>query len=354
MTTSQPRSGRIGERGSAVVATLVLLAAALLVVAGARLFGREAVEQLRCQGDAVRAIGGGSSPGCGDGQRAALGGSRLHAGSGAQAASRGDETPPSGDREPSEPPDARDMLAPLFDIVKSVAEGAAENEVTEEEFDEVVSLYDDVREERTSIRHSKAATPYWDTIMADLARILQTLGGRELIEQLAHQTRWTLITIAFVRNEDGVPDPDRGLDATNGAAWYEDRVGYVEYAPGAPVALPGADLEQDPWAVLRSDVALYHELRHVLEVLAGTGDLGSIIEDGVELPAMEYQAVGLAEWRDRFMSENAYRAARRGIGAAGPGAAIGDADMPDRPRYLYRRRPADPPGPQPPPPDGDP
>jgi hypothetical protein len=339
----------MGERGSAVIATLVLLAAALLVVAGARLFGGAAIEQLRCQGDAVRAIGSGSSPGCGDGVRAS-----LHAGAPSQGAPRGEETPPSDEGETPEPPDARETLAPLFDIVKSVAEGAAENQVTEDEFDEVVSLYDDVREERTSIRHNKAATPYWDAITADLARILQTLGGRELIEQLANQTRWTMITIAFAKNEAGEPDPELGLDSSNGAAWYEDPAGYVEYAPGEPVELPGADLEKDPWAVLRSDVGLYHELRHVLDLLAGTGERGDIREDGVWLPAMEYQAVGLGEWRDRYMSENAYRAARRGIGAAGTGAAIGDADMADRPRYLYRLRPADSPGPQPPPPAGDP
>ena len=85
MKDSQPRNGRTGERGSAVVAVLVLLSAALLVVVGARLFGGAAARQLRCQGDAVRAIGSGSAAGCGDGElRAPSGGSRLHAGAAAQ------------------------------------------------------------------------------------------------------------------------------------------------------------------------------------------------------------------------------------------------------------------------------
>jgi len=228
------------------------------------------------------------------------------------------------------------MLAPLFEIVKAGTEGTAENQVSEEEFEEVVSLYDDVREERTYLQHNRRAAPYWDTIMADLALILQSEGGRELLAQLAYRFKWTVISVAFIRNQDGEPDPDLGLDSSNGAAWFDGSDGFVEYAPGVPVELPGADLELYPWAVLRSDVALYHELRHVLDLLAGTDEAGYIREDGARVPAMEYQAVGLGEWRDRMMSENAYRAARRAIGKLGIGAAIGDADMPPRPRYMYR------------------
>lgn len=344
MTGGQPTRGRVGERGSAVVAVLVLLSAALLVVVGARLFGGGAADQLRCQGDAVRAIGSGSAAGCGDGvRRAPLGGSRLHAGAASQGKRRGEGTPATDDGQTPDPKGAREMLAPLFQIVESGSEVSAENQVTEEEFDEVVELFDDLREEDTFVRHTRAAAPYWDTIMADLALILQTVGGRELLSQLAYQFKWTFISVAFGRNSDGVMDPALGLDSSNAAAWYDEWRGYAhaEYAPGESAELPGADLERDPWAVLRSDVALYHELRHVLDFLAGTGIPGDLREDGSRVPVMEYQAVGLKRWRDRVMSENAYRAARREIGELGVGAVKGDADMPDRPRYTYRLPPAD-------------
>ena len=57
-----------GEGGSATVTTLVLLAVALLVIAGVRVFGDALGEKLRCHGDAVAAIDGfgGRGTGCVD------------------------------------------------------------------------------------------------------------------------------------------------------------------------------------------------------------------------------------------------------------------------------------------------
>jgi len=341
----QPRAERIGERGSAVVSTLVLLAAALLVVVGVRVFGGAAVEQLRCQGDAVRAIGSGAAAGCGDGeQRAWLSRSPAPAESSSPETTRPKPRPKPTGHAGLVADGSDDTLAPLFDIVESGSERTAENQVTEEEFDAIVDLYDAVREERTSIQHSRRADRFWDQIMADLALILQTEGGRALLDELAHHAKWTFFTVGYVRNADGEEDPALGLDASNAAADYDGVNGYVTYAPSEWVHLPGVDLELDPWAVWRSDVALYHELVHVRDYLEGTGDPRIAEEVGVTFSAMEYQAVGVGPWENAGVSENAYRAARRGIGKLGTGAATGDADMPDRPRYIPRLRPADPPG----------
>ena len=344
---SQPRTGRIGERGSAVVAVLILLAATLLVVVGARYFGGAAAEQFRCQGDAVRAIGSGSAPGCGGaGQRAGLGGSRLHGGSGSEETSRRELRPKKRPHEVAS--SSADQLAPLFDIVASGVEAAAQNQVTEEEFDTIVDFYDHVRQGLTSIQPTEEAEPYWETIMADLALILQTAGGRALLGRLGHHAKWTLISVGYRKNEDGEPDPALGLDTSNAETLYDGRsIGLVSYAPGEWVRIPGVDLELDPWAVWRSDVALYHELVHDVDNLDGTGDPRTLAEQGVTFSAMEYQAVGLGAWLNQPVSENAYRAARREIGELGTGAAFGDADMPDRPHYIPRLQRADPPGPRP-------
>jgi len=352
MTDRQPQSGSTRERGSAVVAVLILLAATLLVVVGARYFGGSAAEQFRCQGDAVLAIGSGSAPGCGGAKlHAGLGGTRPHGGSGSEETSRRELQPRKRPQEVTS--SSADQLAPLFDIVASEIENTAENQVTEEEFDEIVDFYDSVRQGLTHIKPTEEAEPYWDTIMADLARILQTAGGRELLERLAHHVQRTRISVAFRTNEDGEPDPDLGLDTSNATTAYDgESIGSVTYAPGQDLRFPNADTKLDPWAVMRSDVALFHELRHALDFLDDTGDFSFIGEDGGYVRVMEYQAVGLADWRNRRMSENAYRAARRAIGALGLGTAIGDADMPQRPRYTYRLPPADPP--RPPPAAGDP
>ena len=336
-----PPAGRIGERGSAVVSVLVLLAATLLVVVGARLFGGAAVRQLRCQGDAVGAIGSGSASGCGDGaERARLSGSPAPAGSSSAETPRPRPRP----RPDGHAGDSATALASLFDVVESDAERTAQNQVTEEELDAIVELHDAIREQRTSLMPSERARPYWNTITADLALILQTEGGRVVLERLAHHTKWTVLDIAFVRNEDGNEDPDLGLDPTSASADYDGYFGYVTYAPGMWVRLPDIDTELNPWAVWRADVALYHELIHVRDYLDDTGDPRIASEEGVEFSAMEYQAVGIGPWLYAPVSENAYRGARREIGRLGTGAAIGDAGMPDRPRYIPLLPPAGPPG----------
>ena len=113
------------------------------------------------------------------------------------------------------------------------------------------------------------------------------------------------------------------------------------------------DTELQPWAVIRSDVALYHELVHILDFHDGTNNPDLIDEDGESVRALEYRAVGLGDFADEPISENAYRAARREIGDAGLGAASGDVGMPHRPRYVIQYPAAEPPGPQPSP-AGDP
>ena len=356
MKSSRPPAGR-DERGSAVVAVLILLSATLLVVVGARLFGGAAALQFRCEGDAVRAIGSGSAPGCGSAGHPTV---ARFASSPAGAATpvRPPPAEEAGlgleDRQRLEVQRSREGLAPLFQIVASGVERAAQNQVTADEFDELVRLYNDVRQMHTSIQPAEESAPYWDSMMADLALILQTAGGRELVRRLARHSRGTRLAPAYRLDQAGEPDPALGLDTSNGETRITERGAYVAYAPGEWLRLPDSVLARDPWAVSRSDVVLYHELVHVLDFHDQTALPGSDFDDNLDyVPLVELRAVGLGRFEDEPISENAYRAARREIGARGTGAALGDAGMPHRPRYFTRIPAAEPPGPQPAPPAGD-
>jgi hypothetical protein len=168
--------------------------------------------------------------------------------------------------------------------------------------------------------------------------MLQTETGRALIEQLSTVTDAGDNPLATTIK--GTQSPLQAKAHTterseSAVGWSENGIGTnmtVEYAPGRDVVRPGAT---NPWAPIRSDVALLHELVHahhgthgniqkdgISPSEAGPGDLAP--EGAMPVPLEEYATLGLGRFahsRDpRFaINENAYRAERRAL--AGTAAA---------------------------------
>lgn len=276
--------------------------------------------------------------------------------------------------------DAQRDLADRFDIrspedmVSLPGDAGAENVVSPEEFQRIARTYSDVRMGRSDINFNTegldddAAAAYRDGSMNDLASIMQTSGGRTLIDRLAYQPddRTTTLSPLFGTNAAGDYDPASGLDNTNGYAEPEGSAGEeyrvdastpgvgtnsrVRINPGESIAPADADLSQDEWLPWRSDALLYHELVHSMDHVYGTMDPSTAGADGdgvaydENVDRAEHRAAGLGIYANEAISENAYRAARRGIGASGIGAREGDVDMADRDTYFYHGLPAPAPG----------
>ena len=273
--------------------------------------------------------------------------------------------------------EAQRELADRFQVVDDTEGRAAENQVTQEQFQEIARTYSNIRMGRSDIDFNtegldeEQAAAYRAGTMDDLASIMQTEGGRTLVNRLANNENdhTTTLSPLFQKNEDGEYDPSLGRDNTNGFASPqgnrsdrfrvdEDTPGEgvdsrVRYNPGVDIAPADADLTQDQWLPWRSDVLLYHELVHSMDHTYGTMDPDRIGADGdgaIDSESgeaydaggkrSEHRAAGLGIYADEAISENAYRAARRDIGATGVGERVGDDTMPDRDTYFYHSAPA--------------
>jgi hypothetical protein len=257
----------------------------------------------------------------------------------------------------------RRELADRFQIRGADDAATAENQVTDAEYDRIVRTYSDIRLNRSDIQFNTEglseddATAYRGNMMRDLASIMQTEGGRELVGDLAYSEhdRTTTLSPLFQKNDEGRYDASRGLDFGNGfaqASSSRDRDAglptdsRVRINPGdTPIIPPDADRSnpENAWLPWRSDVLLYHELVHSRDHTRGTFDT-RIVGDGPNvnphdvdghLKQAEYRAAGLGEYAGEAISENAYRRARQGIAASGHGARDGDATMPQRTGYYY-------------------
>ena len=250
---------------------------------------------------------------------------------------------------------------------------SAENTVTPEQFQQIARQYSDIRMGRTDIQLNTDglsegdATAYRRDTMHDLASIMQTNGGRQLIQGLSHNDKHHTTTISplFRTNADGDYDASLGRDNTNGYAApdgdgdlaYRNADGTsgagvnsrVRINPGqGPIAPADADLTQDRWLPWRSDVLLYHELVHSLDQTRGTMDPNQAGDDGdgvaydTGVDRSEHRAAGLGIYKNEAISENAYRSARRDIAAhsGNVGVRAGDATMPYRDTYFYHAQPA--------------
>lgn len=271
---------------------------------------------------------------------------------------------------------AQRELAGMFNVVdpkdRKPGEKAAENTVSPEEFQKIARQYSDIRMDRTDIKFNteglddKEGAKYQQESMHDLASIMQTTGGRDLIGKLAQNEKHHTTTISplFKTNKDGDYDAKEGRDNTNGYAAPDgdgdkayrkdgkdgDGVNSrVRINPGmGPIAPADADLTKDKWLPWRSDVLLYHELVHSMDQTYGTMDPTTAGNDGDgvkydrNVDRSEHRAAGLGKYKDEKISENAYRAARRDIAnhSNNTGVRDGDATMPDRDTYFYHAKPA--------------
>lgn len=252
-------------------------------------------------------------------------------------------------------------LADRFSVVPDDFVGPRlPNQVTQEEYDKIVKNYSDIRLGRTDIDFNtdglseEDAAKYKSGAMNDLASIMQTSHGRDLIDKLAHNEKdhKTTLSPLFKKNAAGNYDASLGLDNTNGFASSEDASkanlkadgtanegtnSRVRYNPGQSISPDGAI---DAWLPFRSDVLLYHELVHSLDQTSGTLANGTDPATGEKL--REQRASGLGIYSGETISENAYRRDRRLIAAGGTGARTGDDTMPDRTSYFYHTAPAAP------------
>ncbi len=259
---------------------------------------------------------------------------------------------------------AQAELAGLFRVGERKEDGP-ENVVSQEELDGIVRLYSEIRLGRTDLRFDttglsgKADDRYLEAIMGDLASILQSEDGRQLVRALAHNHNGNMTTLSplFLENEDGEMDPSLGLDRTRGYASsatgdYDDAIVGVDgdanigvdarvfVNPGIDIRPDGVDLAEDAWLPTRSDVFLYHELVHAMDYTLGTLDPTRADDtgDGADpfdafADRREHRATGLGRFSAEEITENAYREARRAIGASNVGERSGDDGMAYRDTY---------------------
>jgi hypothetical protein len=250
------------------------------------------------------------------------------------------------------------------------------NQVSEAEYEHIAHTYSDVRLGRgdltidpSALTDPKAQDAYRQGALNDIASMMQTTNGRAEIEQLhdnapqsydpfgiipkhMHTTLTPLLQAGTqnVNPTNGYADPvnqpamTTQADGTAGAGTDVN----IRYNPGVNV-MPAPGLS-DNYLPFRSDVLLAHEMNHAVHETAGTMDGSSVqaadgVRDDAGFKRWEHQAVGLGLYANDPMTENAYRAERAQLGAAGAvGTRAGDAGMVQRGSYAVHLPAAPAPG----------
>lgn len=228
-------------------------------------------------------------------------------------------------------------LAGRFTIVADAADKQAPNAITQEEYDRMVALYADIASGSGDLVLGEGLTndaAFKAAALEDLACILQTPGGRIMLRRLNDNV---------TRDADGnfVHRTTRLGESGNPSSAGTLPLGDIEVGLGVDAETsykPGRDLVT-PNGAVRSDVVLFHELRHAYDVTGGTVALGEVEagegippEDVDELRA-EHQVCGLGEFAGLGMTENQYRADRNAIALGDAGVRAGDAEMVQRESY---------------------
>ncbi len=264
------------------------------------------------------------------------------------------------------------------------------NQVTQSEYDRICRTYSDIRLGRGDLTIDPSALgtdaerdAYRQGAMGDIANLLQTESGRQMVYQLHNNTPQTdadgnpvhrHTTMVPLLAADGTLDRTNGYAAPDGpgSTYTENADGtrtpgsgtdvHIRYNPGVNIGDAYPTLTgTNPWlGDFRSDVLLMHEMNHAMNQTAGTGD-GRAIQ-ATDNPAnasdpetaydaangirrIEHQAAGLGMYSNDPLTENRYRAERRTIGTTGaPGARAGDATMNQRTSYVPHNPPATAPG----------
>jgi len=244
---------------------------------------------------------------------------------------------------------AREELAGRFEVVSDDFMGPRlPNQLTAAEFEEVANLYSDIRQGNTNINFDstgsgQTADDFRDASMGDMASILTTGQGRQLMSQLAYQEvdgNDISTTIAYSATPEGaqaIIGPGGTLgDAVNGTGTNTG----VQYQPGVDFDLGDVAPAYGPdgYAEMTSDVVLFHELVHAnnarLGLLDGEIDpnTGAFTRPSIEdseaairrdrgVPREEYSAVGIGEFGGDY-TENGYRSERGLV----TGSAVAERD----------------------------
>lgn len=250
---------------------------------------------------------------------------------------------------------AHKSLEGQFKLVDAHKPGDAPNALTREEYEKVIRQYSDINLGKGDLTIDTAGMnpadgkTFKDGAMGDVASMLQTPDGRQMLERLQNNV---------LKDASGKPlDPATGAPIAAGQAETHRKTTIGQsatpmgatamWANGADAANPlkGTDsaVKYVPGAnvnTTRSDVVLFHELRHALDETTGNINhamvpgTSPVAADAGKYRQYEHQAVGLGSYAGTAMTENSYRAQRAAIGgAAGPGVHAGDVGMQQRASY---------------------
>ena len=275
--------------------------------------------------------------------------------------------------------DAQRDLAKKFEVVGPEHVGPRlPNQVSQAEYENIAHTYSDIRMGRSDLKidgsTSKDPAQYKADMMDDIGDIMQTAGGRTMVNQLANNTNGLddkgkaihrTTTLGPRLDASGNPNNSNAGESGDsspgvGSPFADGRPGVggdttIDINPNMDVSVGGAT-----W---RSDVALYHEMVHSFHDTRGTtdastvqandgftremgkGNWGGAVHEFVNpnpgnagdaaagLNRYEHQAAGLGLYADSAISENAYRRERNQVALSGKGIG-GDLLMPQRDQYI--------------------
>jgi hypothetical protein len=278
-------------------------------------------------------------------------------------------------------------LAGRFKIVEKPGPNDPPNAITKEKYAEMCGQYADISSGKSDIKLNTAGmtadqeAEFRKNAMNDIANIMQTEGGREMLGALNDNV---------VRDKDGkpIPGPDGKPQhrTTNIGDSKNPEVPTAKAHDNVAAQDPksngsGTDIEYRPGHFAdagRSDVMLFHELRHAYDNSRGLQASGKIDaaeaqgpDAGQSVNLSEYQAVGLGRYDAKSPvkerpatrwdngpvplpnktpddpTENSYRAERARIaelaGKEQKGVVEGDAGMAQRTSYDGWKDPGKPP-----------
>lgn len=229
-----------------------------------------------------------------------------------------------------------------------VGEGAQEGQasVSQEEFDEMVQLYSDIRKGKTQLqwdtssfgKDKDAAEAFKNGTMEDLSKIMQTPSGRAMLKELAHNERGTKVRLG-PSDDPNAP----GTSPLHGGRTFDQLDTEERWAldrairEGKPLDTavnytPGYTVHTDKDGDITSDVTLYHELVHAWhfgkgDTVKGGKDTGDHVVENSELQTTQ-------GWHgDEDYTENRYRWERRQLGEDVPRReTYGGRDVDEGPR----------------------
>ncbi len=262
---------------------------------------------------------------------------------------------------------ADSALRPMFQVIPDDFVGPRlPNQVTQRQYDRALKMYATIDSEKSSIAFDRkslqnAVDENGNTIsfqsfkrgfMKDIALVLQSESGRDLIERILTQnkghgllislnTRYTVLPSNINRGVFQVTDKGQGEstipeDSTDG---YLQRTGKAGIGADAKIRyVPAGIMAKLP----RNDVTLFHELVHAYRDMSGTAPRW-LVPNSARLPEdrsyhgplgwYEYQASGLSVYANEKLSENRYRAERATLGSSQRGLPS-DIGLPQRQHYI--------------------